>query len=85
MEYPLSRRKPCKIGSFKGKVRALLGMKRAYVPSLTPVGVHDEEGMPTNVFPGYDHSRQLEAVLLEVEQKKAKALMWVEKKRMGLF
>jgi hypothetical protein len=60
-------------------------MKRAYVPPLTPVGIHDEKSISTNVFPSYDHSRQLEAVLLEAEQKKAKAIMWVEKKRMGLF
>jgi len=82
MEYPLKRRKPRTAGALKRKMHALLGIERTHV---RPVDIQKEEGALTSLSLHRGHSRQIKTVLHEVEYKKAKALMEIERQRMRMF
>ncbi len=81
VEYPWKGRLPRDRGSSKRNMLKL-ETERTHVGS---VGVHEEKGVPKNVSLDYNHLQQIEIDLLEVERKKAKALMEIERQRMRMF
>ncbi len=85
MEYLLKGSKPRDTESLKGKVFALLGLQRAYVPSHASVGVHEEEGVLIDAPLDYSHYRQTKTALLEAECRNAKALMETERQRLRMI
>lgn len=84
MEPPERRRKPSNLGSLKRKILPMLGIQRAYLQARASISVHEEEGT-MGVSLDYNYSRHIETALLEVERKKAKAIMETKRQRMKMF
>ena len=79
MEYPWRRRKLQRTKSLARKMLQLLGMERIYVRS---VGDDEEELTRIDVSLDYNYSKENEAAFLEVERKKAMALMEMQRQRL---
>ena len=84
MEYLERRKNPCNKLSLKRKILAMFGIKIVYVSKPASVGVHEEEGT-MDVSLNYRHSLQLRNTLIEVEHKKAKAIIEIERQRMRML
>ncbi|UCE96827.1 MAG: hypothetical protein JSV51_04360 [Candidatus Bathyarchaeota archaeon] len=85
MKHSSKIRKLRVFGSLRREISGLLGFRRAYGLPQASVGFHKEKYAPKDRARYYSNFSPIETALLEVEHKKAKALMEVERQRMRML